>query len=131
MNDIVYVWGTGRRKTATARVRLKRGSGKILINGRELDSYFTEDKDRLAVRSPLKATKTLTKYDVLASVNGGGHTGQASAVLLGIARALAKVDEANLPLLKEGNLLTRDSRIIERKKYGRKKARKSFQFSKR
>ena len=75
MNDIVYVWGTGRRKTATARVRIKRGGGQILINGRELDSYFTEDKDRLAVRSPLKATKTLTKYDVLASVNGGGHTG--------------------------------------------------------
>ena len=131
MDDFVYIWGTGRRKSATARVRLKRGNGQILINGREADSYFTEDKDRLAVRSPLKATKTLTKYDILANVKGGGRTGQAGAVLLGIARALSKIDNSHAGPLKEHGLLTRDSRITERKKYGRKKARKSFQFSKR
>ena len=131
MDDFAYVWGTGRRKRAIARIRLKRGNGQITVNGREVDSYFTEDKDRRAVRSPLKATKTLTKYDILANVKGGGRTGQADAVLLGIARALAKVDESNLAPLKEFHLLTQDSRIKERKKYGRKKARKSFQFSKR
>jgi len=131
VNDVVYIWGTGRRKTSVARVRLKRGGGQILINGREADAYFTEDKDKLAVRSPLKVTKTLTKYDVLSNVKGGGRSGQAGAVLLGIARALAKIDESYGPLLKENGLLTRDSRMKERKKYGRKKARKSFQFSKR
>jgi len=131
VDDFVYVWGTGRRKSAVARVRLKRGSGQIVINGKEADSYFTEDKDRLAVRSPLKATKTLTKYDILANVRGGGRTGQADAVLLGIARALSKIDDSHMGPLKEHGLLTRDSRMKERKKYGRKKARKSFQFSKR
>jgi small subunit ribosomal protein S9 len=131
VDDFAYVWGTGRRKSAIARVRLKRGNGQIVINGREVDTYFTEDKDRTAVRSPLKATKTLTKYDILANVKGGGRTGQADAVLLGIARALSKVDDSNAAPLKEHGLLTRDSRIKERKKYGRKKARKSFQFSKR
>ena len=131
MDDFGYVWGTGRRKTSIARVRMKSGNGQISINGRDLDSYFTEEKDRRAARSPLKATKTLTKYDIFANVRGGGHTGQADAVLLGIARALAKVDEGNVPPLRELHLLTRDSREKERKKYGRKKARKSFQFSKR
>ena len=131
MDDFGYVWGTGRRKTSIARIRLKSGNGQILVNGKDVDTYFTEDKDRRAVRSPLKVTKTLTKYDIFANVKGGGHTGQADAILLGIARALAKVDEGNVPPLREYSLLTRDSREVERKKYGRKKARKSFQFSKR
>ncbi|OHB46849.1 MAG: 30S ribosomal protein S9 [Planctomycetes bacterium GWF2_39_10] len=126
-----YIWGTGRRKTSIARVRLKKGNGKITVNNKELDSYFPIDRDRGMVCSPLKATKAQGDFDVLANVNGGGITGQAGAISLGIARALAKSDSAFAEPLREGGFLTRDSRMKERKKYGQKGARKSFQWTKR
>ena len=125
------IWGTGRRKSATARVRLMPGNGKILINKREVNNYFTEEKDRQSVLSPLIATDTLTSYDVGVNLKGGGTTGQADAVKLGIARALRKVDPSLEQTLREGKFLTRDPRMVERKKYGQKGARKRFQFSKR
>lgn len=123
--------GTGRRKTAVARVRIAQGSGKITVNGRTLDNYFVVDTQRTAVTRPLVVTDTLTKFDVKVNVTGGGPNGQAGAVRHGIARALLEFD-ANLraPLKAEG-LLTRDSRMRERKKYGQPGARKRFQFSKR
>jgi len=123
--------GTGRRKTSVARVRLRPGEGKILINGREVDSYFTQDKDRAAVRSPLNAASLLDRVDVWANVTGGGPTGQAGAVLLGIARALRKAAPTAEDALRTGHLLTRDSRMKERKKYGQRGARRSYQWSKR
>jgi len=126
-----YIWGLGRRKTAVARVRLAPGEGNILINGRPLEEYFTEDEDRKAVRASLKATQTQDRFDVWANVQGGGPTGQAGAVLLGIARALAKADSALEPALRAGDYLTRDPRMVERKKYGQSGARKRYQFSKR
>jgi small subunit ribosomal protein S9 len=124
------VWGTGRRKTAVARVRLLPGDGKVTINGRDASVYFTEEKDRRSVMAPLAATG-VKGYDVAARVNGGGITGQADAVKLGIARALIKINPDLLPPLRDGKFLTRDPRMKERKKYGQKGARKRFQFSKR
>lgn len=129
--DNKYILGTGRRKTSVARVRLLRGTGKFIVNKKELEDFFPRERDQLTVRIPLKVTKTLGMYDVFANVNGGGITGQAGAVSLGIARALYKTDEALLECLRENELLTRDSRMKERKKYGRKGARKSFQWTKR
>ncbi len=126
-----YYYGTGRRKSAVARVRMRSGEGRILINNRPVEAYFTEDRDRKAVLAPLKATETTGRYDVFANVTGGGFTGQAGAVVLGLARALKSVDSALEPLLRGGGYLTRDSRMVERKKYGRRGARRSFQFSKR
>lgn len=123
--------GTGRRKTSIARIRLMRGTGKFVVNTKELEEYFTRDRDRLTVRIPLKVTKTLGKYDVFAKVTGGGLTGQAGAVSMGIARALLKAEETTGECLRDNGLLTRDSRMKERKKYGRKGARKSFQWTKR
>lgn len=121
----------GRRKTATARVNLKQGSGKILINGREANVYFKTENLYQEVLMPLKVTNTLGSYDVDINVNGGGFTGQAGAIKLGIARALVHNSEDHRsPLRKEG-LMTRDPRAVERKKCGRPKARKKFQFSKR
>jgi len=125
------IWGTGRRKSATARVRLMPGDGKILINKREVNNYFAEEKDRQSVLSPLVATDTLTSYNIGVNVKGGGTTGQADAVKLGIARALRKVDPSLEQTLRDGKFLTRDPRMVERKKYGQKGARKRFQFSKR
>jgi small subunit ribosomal protein S9 len=125
------IGGTGRRKSATARVRLMPGDGKILINKREVNTYFAEEKDRQSALSPLVATDTLTAYDVGVNVKGGGPTGQADAVKLGIARALRKADPSLEQALREGKFLTRDPRMTERKKYGQKGARKRFQFSKR
>ena len=123
--------GTGRRKTAVARVRIQDGDGQMTINGRALDNYFQIERDRLLIEAPLRATEMLGSVDVWVRVNGGGPTGQAGAIVLGIARAL----QAKKPLLHEtlsdGGYLTRDGRMVERKKYGYKKARKSFQFSKR
>lgn len=139
-----YYWGTGRRKTAVARVRLIEGTGKIQINGRELDDYFTEIKDQAAVTGPLDLTEMRSRLDVIVSVNGGGFTGQAGAICQGIARALKGM--FGLPTgqpvegdgatgmakkLRDSGYLTRDGRMKERKKYGRKGARKKFQFSKR
>jgi len=129
--DDIYIWGTGRRKTSVARVRLKRGTGRIVVNKRDADEYFKLESLREAVRAPLKATKTLGKYDIFANVDGGGPSGQAGALLLGIARALLKADSSLDAPLREGGLLTRDSRMKERKKYGQKGARKRFQYSKR
>jgi small subunit ribosomal protein S9 len=128
---LVTYYGTGRRKTSVARVRLVPGEGKIIVNKRPLDEYFGLKTLELIVTQPLNITDTVGKYDVLAKVEGGGVSGQAGAVRHGIARALLKVDgEFRLPLKKAG-LLTRDPREKERRKYGLKKARKASQFSKR
>ena len=126
-----YVWGTGRRKSATARVRIKAGSGKIVINGLEFEQFFVTDDSRRQAAMPLTVTESRNNYDIWANVDGGGITGQAGAVSLGIARALC-IDNANFDrTLRDHSLLTRDSREVERKKYGRHKARRSTQFSKR
>ena len=124
-------WGTGRRKTAVARVRLVPGDGTIKINKRDLNAYFNEPQELAAVSAPLETTKTARHFNVLVNVNGGGHTGQAGAILLGVARALIKADHRHEAALRDAGYLTRDSREVERKKYGRRKARRRFQFSKR
>ena len=129
--DTTYVWGTGRRKTAIARVRMRRGTGRILVNGRDADEYFPSDRSRANIRAPLKAAKAINRVDVLATVCGGGVMAQADAMVLGIARALVKVDKEAHQRLKDEGFLTRDSREKERKKYGRRGARAGFQFSKR
>jgi len=126
-----YFWGTGRRKTAVARVRVKPGSGKFEVNKKPLEKYFTEEQDRLDAVAPLRATETFGKVDVFVNVNGGGITGQAGAILLGVARALKQANPAYDGALRAGGFLTRDSRMKERKKYGQRGARRSFQFSKR
>ena len=126
-----FVWGTGRRKAAVARVRIRPGEGKFLINKREVEDFFCIDWDRTAVRRPLEVTDTVKSYDVYVKVGGGGITGQAGAVMLGLARALAKTRQDYEPKLREYNLLRRDPRKVERKKYGRRGARRRFQFSKR
>jgi small subunit ribosomal protein S9 len=126
-----YVWGTGRRKTAVARVRIKSGSGQFVVNGKPLEEFFTTLETRRAVRQPLSVTETGANYDVFVRVGGGGPTGQAGAVLLGLARALRNDNPNFEPVLREHGLLTRDSRMIERKKYGLRKARRATQFSKR
>lgn len=123
--------GTGRRKTSVARVRLAAGSGKVLINGRTMESYFMTDSLRLQALQPLAITESLTKYDVRVNVDGGGLSGQAGAVRHGIARALLRADANLRPTLKAEGFLTRDSRMKERKKYGQPGARKRFQYSKR
>jgi len=128
---LTYIWGTGRRKSAIARVRIRPGSGKILVNKREMDDYFHAAQDRRAVRSPLVAAGITSRYDVWVNVTGGGTTGQADAVKLGLARALVKAQPDVANALREAGLLTRDARMKERKKYGQKGARKRFQFSKR
>ena len=128
----IQFWGTGRRKSAVARVRLiPGGNGTISINGKTLDEYFGLDTLKYIVRQPLALTETLTKYDVLVNVKGGGFTGQAGAIRHGIARALNLAEPELHVALKKAGFLTRDSRLKERKKYGLKKARKSPQFSKR
>lgn len=123
--------GTGRRKKAVARVRLVPGTGKIIINNRDLDDYIKYETLRTLVREPLMITDTMGQYDVLVNVKGGGYTGQAGAIRHGISRALLQVDKELRPLLKKAGFLTRDSRMKERKKYGLKKARRASQFSKR
>lgn len=123
--------GTGRRKSAVARVRLSPGSGAISINGRPAERYFTEIQERAAVTDPLAVTNTIGRFDVTVNVSGGGHSGQAGAIRLGVARALVRADKRYEPVLRDRGFLTRDSRIVERKKYGRRKARRRFQFSKR
>ena len=126
-----YHWGTGRRKTAVARVRIRPGSGKFVIHGREIKDYFYDPRYQADVVSPFKATKTIGKFDVFVNVHGGGQTGQAGAIVMGIARALCKADPTLEPALRDGKFLTRDSRKVERKKPGQPGARKRFQFSKR
>ncbi|MGM0471853.1 MAG: 30S ribosomal protein S9 [Bacillota bacterium] len=130
MVDVEYL-GTGRRKTASARVRLRPGNGEITVNGKPVDEYFSRKVSEAHVVEPLRVTKTMGEFDILVNVEGGGLSGQAGAIQLGIARALLEVDQDFRPTLKKKGLLTRDPRMKERKKYGRKKARKSPQFSKR
>ena len=122
---------TGRRKTATAHVRLVAGTGKVLVNNRVYAEYFPVETLRIYIEQPLKATGTVGKFDIKAAINGGGLDGQAGAMRHGIARALLVVDAAHRELLKKGGFLTRDSRMKERKKMGQPGARKRFQFSKR
>ena len=126
-----YWWGTGRRKSSIARVRIKPGDGKLIINKRQLNDYFSREQDRKAVLAPLKAVEAEKAFDVFINVKGGGITGQAGASLLGIARALKKYDEHYIPALRDGGHLTRDPRMVERKKPGQRGARRRFQFSKR
>jgi small subunit ribosomal protein S9 len=126
-----YWWGTGRRKSSVARVRIKPGSGKLMVNKKQLDEYFKREQDRKAVVAPLKAVKAEKLFDVFINVKGGGITGQSGASLLGIARALKNYDNSFVQPLRDGGHLTRDPRMVERKKPGQAGARRRFQFSKR
>jgi len=123
--------GTGRRKTSVARVYVRDGSGKVSVNGKELNIYFPQGEHAIMVRQPLMVTANENKYDVLINVYGGGCNGQAGACRHGLARALCQVDPANYASLRANGFLTRDPRMVERKKYGRPGARRRFQFSKR
>ncbi|MFC2419779.1 30S ribosomal protein S9 [Treponema maltophilum] len=123
--------GTGRRKTAVARVFVRDGSGKVTVNGKDLDKYFATPEQAKIARQPLMVTASENKYDILIHVIGGGLNGQAGACLHGLARALTQIDQANYSALKANGFLTRDSRMTERKKYGQRGARRRFQFSKR
>lgn len=127
----VQYYGTGRRKSSVARVRLLPGQGNIVINGRDIEEYFGYETLKRDVRRPLQMTDTLAKYDVFVNVNGGGFTGQSGAIRHGISRALLKADAELRPALKAAGFLTRDARMKERKKYGLKAARRAPQFSKR
>jgi small subunit ribosomal protein S9 len=124
-------YGTGRRKTSTARVYLRPGTGEIVINRKAFDQYFPNEALRMVIRQPLQLTETAAKFDILVNVAGGGPAGQAGAVRHGITRALMEFNADLRPTLKQAGLVTRDPRIKERKKYGQKGARKRFQFSKR
>jgi len=129
--DNRYFRGTGRRKASVARVRIRRGSGQFLINNRTVEEHFTQQRDRRAVVNPLETIKMIGAWDVWANVTGGGYSGQAGAVTLGLARALTKAVPELETALRDKGLLTRDARMVERKKPGRPGARKRFQFSKR
>ncbi len=124
-------YGTGRRKTATARVYLKPGSGRITVNDRSLDQFFGRETGRMIVRQPLEAVKLVDKFDIAVTVGGGGITGQAGAIRHGITRALIEYDESLRKALRDAGFVTRDAREVERKKVGRRKARRGTQYSKR
>ena len=126
-----YFYGTGRRKSSVARVRLYPGTGKITINGRDIDDYFGLETLKLIINQPFGVTNTSAKFDIVANVRGGGISGQAGAIRHGVSRALLLADESYRPLLKKAGFLTRDPRMKERKKYGLKAARRASQFSKR
>ncbi len=130
-NTVNLSQGTGRRKTATARVYLRNGDGKITINGRDIEEYFRDALCVFQVRQPLDVTDNLNKFDILINVTGGGLSGQAGACRHGIARALVAYDESNKSVLHANGFMTRDPRMVERKKYGQRGARRRFQFSKR
>ncbi|MBQ8599928.1 MAG: 30S ribosomal protein S9 [Clostridia bacterium] len=130
-NNESYFYGTGRRKSSVARVRLLPGNGNVNINGRTMDDYFGLETLRMLVRQPLELTNTMGKYDVVVNVVGGGVSGQAGAIRHGITRALIESDETLKPILKKAGFVTRDPRMKERKKYGLKAARRAPQFSKR
>ena len=130
MADIQY-YGTGRRKTSTARVYLRPGAGNVQVNRKAFESYFPNETLRMIIRQPLNLTETANKFDILVNVAGGGPSGQAGAIRHGITRALIDYNADLRPALKQAGLITRDPRIKERKKYGQKGARKRFQFSKR
>ncbi|MGF1632408.1 MAG: 30S ribosomal protein S9 [Phycisphaerae bacterium] len=127
----VFTWGVGRRKSSVARVRICPGSGKIAVNGRELNDYFTNERDRKSIFAPLEAANIGGKLDIYVNADGGGLTGQAGAIVMGLARALMVYDTAFEPALRQNGFLTRDARMKERKKYGQRGARRRFQFSKR
>ncbi len=129
--DNIVFYGTGRRKNAVARVRVIEGSGKFTINGKDIEEFFGLETLKVIARQPLTVTNTTSKYDVIATVKGGGFTGQAGAIRHGLARALNEANSEFRPVLKQNGFLTRDPRMKERKKYGLKKARKAPQFSKR
>lgn len=131
MNVSAEYTAIGRRKESTARVRLRPGSGRITVNKREFEDFFPRETNRILAVQPMEITGTNGKFDVMATITGGGSSGQAGALKLGIARALLEVDSAYRLQLKKAGLLTRDPRAKERKKYGQKRARKNFQFSKR
>jgi len=124
-------YATGRRKTSIAKVWLKKGTGKIFVNGLDYSKYFKRPSHRMQLLKPLELINQPTSYDVKCNVKGGGHTGQVGAMVLGISKALLQFDPEFKPVLKREKLTTRDSRAVERKKYGHRKARRSFQFSKR
>ncbi len=126
-----YFYGTGRRKSSVARVRVMPGTGVITINGRDIDEYFGLETLKLIVNQPFGVTETAGKFDIIANVRGGGFSGQAGAIRHGLSRALVTVDESYKPMLKKAGFLTRDPRMKERKKYGLKAARRAPQFSKR
>lgn len=126
-----YNYGTGRRKTSVARVFIRRGTGKITVNGRDLDTYFSRESGRMIVRQPLAVADVATTFDIRVNVHGGGESGQAGAVRHGITRALIDFDETLKPALSSAGLVTRDAREVERKKVGLRKARRAKQFSKR
>ena len=126
-----YNYGTGRRKTSVARVFIRRGTGKITVNGRDLDTYFSRESGRMIVRQPLAVADVATTFDIRVNVHGGGESGQAGAVRPGITRALIDFDETLKPALSSAGLVTRDAREVERKKVGFRKARRRKQFSKR
>ncbi|MCQ2455255.1 MAG: 30S ribosomal protein S9 [Clostridia bacterium] len=126
-----YFYGTGRRKSSVARVRVYNGTGNVTINGRDIDDYFGLETLKVIVRQPLSLTETADKFDIVCTVTGGGVTGQAGAIRHGISRALLQFDEELRPSLKKAGFLTRDPRMKERKKYGLKGARRAPQFSKR
>lgn len=131
MNDVIEYYGTGRRKTSTARVFLRPGQGKLEINGRDIEHYFSRDTLKMLVKQPLALTETAEKFDISATVEGGGGSGQAGAIRHGISRALLEFNGELRERLKSAGFLTRDPRKKERKKYGQPGARKRFQFSKR
>ncbi|HVG38799.1 MAG TPA: 30S ribosomal protein S9 [Pyrinomonadaceae bacterium] len=130
MAEIQY-YGTGRRKTSTARVYLRPGAGEIQVNRKSFEQYFPNEALRMVIRQPLQLTETANKFDILVNVDGGGPAGQAGAIRHGLTRALMEFNADLRPTLKQAGLVTRDPRIKERKKYGQKGARKRFQFSKR
>ncbi|TVR42609.1 MAG: 30S ribosomal protein S9 [Planctomycetota bacterium] len=125
------IWGLGRRKTSVARVYLRPGTGVITVNKRPMEEFFTIDRRRKQVRAALELVGAADRYDVFVNVKGGGETGQADAILMGVSRALLKVEPDAQPELRRNGMLTRDSRMVERKKYGLRKARRGCQFSKR
>ena len=131
MAELVQYYGTGRRKTAIARVYLRPGSGDVKVNGKPFDQYFVTEAQRASARSPLSSTETAATFNIVANVSGGGVNGQADAMKLGLARALMQFNAELRKKLKTEGMVTRDSRGKERKKYGQKGARKRFQFSKR
>lgn len=126
-----FIWGLGRRKTSVARVRIAPGSGQFLINDRTIEDYFPVDRFQRMARKPLEVTETGGRFDIFINVDGGGQTGQVGACMLGISRALVKAEPASEAALRRHGLMTRDSRMVERKKYGLRGARRGCQFSKR
>nr|WP_324609749.1 30S ribosomal protein S9 [Maricaulis salignorans] len=131
MDALGRAYATGKRKNAIARVWIKRGSGKITVNGRDQETYFARPVLRMLLQQPLECAERVNEFDVIATVKGGGLSGQAGAVRHGISKALTAFEPGLRGVLKAGGFMTRDSRVVERKKYGRAKARRSFQFSKR